>query len=113
MNLIKRDNQRGFHDSLKKKFYPIISETDNFKDISNVIQDDDIIAIQKEDDITAIALHPEFVTRLRTLQTLQQQKGGKKTSPQYITYNKKKYRVKMGSRGGKHIIVDGKKIYIK
>jgi hypothetical protein len=39
--------------------------------------------------------------------------GGKKTSSQYITYNKKKYKVKMGSRGGKYIIVDDKKMYIK
>jgi hypothetical protein len=41
------------------------------------------------------------------------QKGAAKQKASYITYNKKKYKVKMGSRGGKYITVDGKKIYIQ
>ena len=40
------------------------------------------------------------------------QMGGAKKK-QYTTYNNKKYQVKIGSRGGKYIVINGQKHYIK
>jgi ABC-type antimicrobial peptide transport system permease subunit len=41
-----------------------------------------------------------------------QQEGGKKTK-EYITYKGKKYIVRYGTKGGKYVLVEGEKIYLK
>ncbi len=88
---------RGFYydNDDEKEFDPIVVPNVNAN-----LNDFEILEDVDEDD-TQDVLQPNSAF------------GGNKTSSQYIIYNKKKYRVKMGSRGGKHIVVDGKNVYIK
>jgi hypothetical protein len=84
--------------------YTTVSNTDTEK-IFNTEENTDIYALIDSENID------DFLNNFNKCSF----SGGKpKSQPKvYVTYNKKRYVVRTGKQGGKHIIVDGQKKYIK
>jgi hypothetical protein len=85
-------------------FKKMLEFTKTYLTIKNCSEYEDYIKIIDE----ALAKFPKCEALERSCGPM----GGAKKK-QYTTYNNKKYQVKIGSRGGKYIIVNGQKHYIK